>query len=82
MRFGQADHGLELPRGGGDAAVRGADVVAEFAHRDVGVCEGLGGRGGQFRVDVGLCVGDVGGEEFDWLVGYFCYVSKIECVDG
>lgn len=68
MRLREADHRLELARRGGDAAVRGGDGVAQVTHLDVGRRQGLGGRGGDFGVDVGACVGDVGCEELDGLV--------------
>jgi len=75
VRFRQADHALELTRGGGDAALGGADVFAELAHGDVGGDEGFAGGGGDGGLDVGAGVGDVGSEEFDglgeWLVKWW-----------
>jgi len=67
MRFCQPDHAFELAGGGGDAALGGADVLAELAHGDVGGDEGFAGGGGDGGLDVGAGVGDVGGEEFDGL---------------
>ena len=61
MGFGEADHGFELARGGGDAAFGGTDVFAEFAHGNVGGDEGGGGGGGDGWVDGGAGVGYVGG---------------------
>ena len=67
VRLRETDHGLELSRRGGYAALGGADVLAEFAHGDVGGYEGVGGGLGDDGVDRGAGVGDVGGEEFDGL---------------
>lgn len=67
MRLRQADHALELTGGRGDAALGGADVLAELAHGDIGGDEGFGGGRGDGGLDVGAGVGDVGGEEFDGL---------------
>lgn len=61
VRFGEANHALELARGGRDPALRGADVFAEFAHRDVGFYEGFGGGRGDGGVAGVAGVGDVGG---------------------
>ena len=69
MRFREPDHGFQLPGRGRDAAFCRADVFAELAHRDVGAHEGVGGGLRDGGVDVGAGVGDVGGEEFDWLGG-------------
>jgi hypothetical protein len=69
VRFRQADHALQLTRCGGDAALRGADVLAQLAHGDVGGHEGFAGGGGDGGLNVVAGVGDVGGEEFNRLEG-------------
>jgi len=66
--FGEADHGFELARCGSDAALGCADVLAEFAHGDIGFDELGGGGFGDDGLAVGAGKGDVGCEEFDWLV--------------
>lgn len=65
--FGETDHGFQLTGRGCDAALRGADVFAKFAHLDVGVDELLGGFGANAWLAGGAGVGDVGCEKFDGL---------------
>jgi hypothetical protein len=67
MSLGQSDHGLQLSRGGRDAALLCPNVVTQLAHGDIGVGESLSGIWGQDRVDLGLGVGDVRRQEFDGL---------------
>lgn len=67
MSLRETNHALELTGGSRDALLCGADVLAELAHLDVRVDELLGGFVGDLGVDFLAGVGDVRGEEFDWL---------------
>lgn len=75
--------------GGCDVFFCGVDVLVEFVYFDVWVDEFFGGFVGDLGVDFLVGVGDVRGEEFDWLeivsweevdgergmniLGYYCW---------
>lgn len=62
--LGQPDHGFQLTGCRGDAPLLRPDVVAKFAHGNVGIREGSPRGRSENWVDLGFGVGDVCRQEF------------------